>query len=58
MPIAAQDMPKTRDQGIEKALSWLDKALKLEADNKSSGMVDRALQRAVEYENAAFELPA
>jgi hypothetical protein len=67
MAIAPQDLPKTRAEAIAKAYSWLDKAILMEQGDpsqippkapSSAGMVSRALDRAVEFENYAFTLPA
>lgn len=58
MPINPTDLPKTRIEGIAKAWSWLDKAVVMEAEGKSASLVNRALDRACEFENYAFTLPA
>jgi hypothetical protein len=38
----------------DSAHSWLDKAVKMEADGKPPGLVNRALEKACELEKEAF----
>ncbi len=43
----------TKGANLKKANSWLDRAVKVEAEGKSAGMINMALNKAVDYENAA-----
>lgn len=55
-PITANFKPEaTKELNIAKANSWLNRAIKVEAEGKSVGMVNMALNKAVDYENAAFD---
>lgn len=44
----------TKEANLEKATAWLNRALKVEAEGKTVGMINMALNKAVDYENAAF----
>jgi len=59
--MALADLPKplpaTRAAALERANHWLSLALKQEEQNKP-GMVNKALERAVDYESLAFTLEA
>lgn len=39
---------------MESAYRWLDKAINMEAEGKSPGLVDKALERAVSLEKEAL----
>ena len=43
----------TPEENRAKALHWLEKALNLEAEGRSAKMIDMALNKACDYENAA-----
>lgn len=43
----------TKAENIEAAKHWLQKAIDLEQDKKSEGIVNKALDRAIAYEDAA-----
>lgn len=47
------DKPKADCQS--EANRWLDKAVAMETEGKSTKMVDMAFDKALAYENAAFD---
>lgn len=39
---------------MESAYRWLDKAIQMEKEGKSSGLIDKALQKACDLEKEAL----
>ncbi len=55
-PLSKNFTPEpTRQANLAKANHWLDKAVQFESDGKSANMVNLALNKACDYENAATE---
>lgn len=48
----------TRAENLQQAAEWLDRAVRLEGEGKSASMVNMAFNRALQFENHAFTLPA
>jgi hypothetical protein len=48
---------ETREGNFTARDEWLDRALRLEAEGKSAGMVNMALNKAIEFENYAVAQP-
>jgi len=48
----------TKEENVAAANDWLGKAIRLEGEGKSEKMVDMALGRACEFEDAAFVVKA
>ena len=44
----------TKDANLAKAEHWLNLALRQEALGKGKGLIDKALDKACDYETAAF----
>ena len=55
MPIPLKDEGLTSEQCVAKRDSWLDKAVTLEEQGKSDSFVNRAVDQAGRWEDAALD---
>lgn len=55
MPLSKNFKPEATPQANrEAAQRWLDRAIKLESEDRSKTMIDRALEKACDYETASL----